>query len=158
MTLLLLLILALYLPVGAQAQATGASYINPSSLSKPTGYTHVVVAADRRTVHIAGQVAFDSTGKVVGGDDFRAQAEQVFANLGRALASVGASFEDLVKTTTIITDRKNIPSLREVRDRYLNRRQPPASTLILAGLVRPELLLEIEGVAVLRTPFNPSSR
>jgi enamine deaminase RidA (YjgF/YER057c/UK114 family) len=158
MTLLLLLVLALSVPVGAHAQATGASYINPSGLAKPTGYTHVVVAADRRTVYIAGQVAFDSAGKIVGGDDFRAQAEQVFANLGRALASVGGSFEDLVKITTIITDRKNVPVLREVRDRYLNRKHPPASTLIVAGLVRPELLLEIEGIAVLKAPFNPSSR
>jgi enamine deaminase RidA (YjgF/YER057c/UK114 family) len=126
-------------------------------LAKPTGYTHVVVAPDRRTVYIAGQVAFDSSGKLVGGDDFRAQAEQVFANLRRALASVGASFGDVVKTTTLITDRQNVPILREVRNRYLDPKQPPASTLIVAGLVRPELLLEIEAVAVLRAPYQPPS-
>jgi enamine deaminase RidA (YjgF/YER057c/UK114 family) len=140
------------------AQGASSSYINPPGLVTPTGYTHVVVALDRRTVHIAGQVAFDSTGKLVGGDDFRAQAEQVFANLRRALASVGASFEDLIKTTTFITDRKNVPILREVRDRYLDPKHPPASTLVVAGLVRPELLLEIEGIAVLRAPFKPQSR
>jgi enamine deaminase RidA (YjgF/YER057c/UK114 family) len=154
----LLALLAIMLSPSVYAQAIGTTtHINPPGLSKPTGYTHVVVAPDHRTVYIAGQVAFDSSGKVVGGDDFRAQAEQVFANLRRALASVGASFEDLVKTTTLITDRKNVPLLREVRDRYLDPKRPPTSTLIIAGLVRPELLLEIEAVAVLRAPFQPRS-
>jgi 2-iminobutanoate/2-iminopropanoate deaminase len=139
----------------AQAQSQGNTYINPAGLVRPTGYTHVVVAADRRTVYIAGQVAFDSTGKVVGAGDFKAQGEQVFANLRRALASVGASFADLVKTTTLITDLKNVPALRDIRGRYLDPAHPPANTLIVATLVRPEFLLEIEGVAVLPEPLRP---
>jgi enamine deaminase RidA (YjgF/YER057c/UK114 family) len=146
---------AVFISSGAQAQATGNTYINPRGLVKPTGYTHVVVAADRRTVYIAGQVAFDSTGKVVGGSDFAAQAEQVFTNLRRALASVGASFADVVKMTTLITDVKNVPALREIRTRYLDPKAPPANTLVVAQLVRPELLLEIEAVAVLSQPLVP---
>lgn len=150
---LLVLLIVLIFP-NAHAQTGTSTHINPPSLAKPTGYTHVVVAPDRRTVYIAGQVAYDSSGKVVGVEDFRAQAEQVFTNLRRALASVGGSFEDVVKTTTLITDRKNVPILREVRDRYLDPKRPPASTLIVAGLVRPELLLEIEAIALLRSPFH----
>jgi enamine deaminase RidA (YjgF/YER057c/UK114 family) len=142
-------------PLDSQAQSTGNTYINPRGLVTPTGYTHVVVAADRRTVYIAGQVAFDSTGKVVGGSDFTAQAEQVFANLQRALASVGGSFGDVVKMTTLITDVKNVPALREIRTRYLDPKEPPANTLVVAQLVRPELLLEIEAIAVLRHPLIP---
>lgn len=142
-------------PLRAYAQGTGNTYINPRGLVTPTGYTHVVVAADRRTVYIAGQVAFDSTGKVVGGSDFAAQAEQVFSNLRRALASVGASFHDVVKMTTLITDVKNVPALREIRTRYLDPKEPPANTLVVAQLVRPELLLEIEAVAVLSQPLVP---
>jgi enamine deaminase RidA (YjgF/YER057c/UK114 family) len=142
-------------PLTAHAQSTGNSFINPKGLVRPTGYTHVVVAADRRTVYIAGQVAFDSTGKVVGGSDFVAQAEQVFGNLQRALASVGASFGDVVKMTTLITDVKNVPALREIRGRYLDPKQPPANTLLVTQLVRPELLLEIEAVAVLSRPLVP---
>src|SRR4051812_42660230 len=134
----------------ANAQSPGNRYINPPGLVKPTGYTHVVVAADGRTVYIAGQVAFDTAGKVVGEGDFKAQAEQVYGNLKKALASVGATFADLVKTTTLITDVKNVPALREIRTRYLDPQHPPANTLIVATLVRPELLLEIEAVAVLR--------
>lgn len=151
----LLILLTVAQSPTTHAQSQGNSYINPPGLVTPTGYTHVVVAADRRTVYIAGQVAFDSTGKVVGGNDFRAQAEQVYGNLRRALASVGASFADLVKTTTLVTDGKNVAALREIRNRYLDPKRPPANTLIITGLVRPELLLEIEAVAVLPAPLKP---
>jgi enamine deaminase RidA (YjgF/YER057c/UK114 family) len=152
----LFVLLGALIPSRTHAQAgTGNTYINPRGLVKPTGYTHVVVAADRRTVYIAGQVAFDSTGNVVGGGNFSAQAEQVFTNLRRALASVGGSFSDVVKMTTLITDVKNVPALREIRTRYLDPGQPPANTLIVAQLVRPELLLEIEAVAVLSSPIGP---
>lgn len=134
----------------AGAQGSGTRYLNPSGLVKPTGYTHVVVAPDGRTVYIAGQVAFDSTGQVVGGGDFRAQADQVYRNLSRALTSVGGSLTDLVKTTTFITDIKYLPVLREVRARYLDQEHPPANTLIsVSSLARPDLLIEIEAVAVL---------
>jgi enamine deaminase RidA (YjgF/YER057c/UK114 family) len=146
-----LLILVLSLP--ASAQTTGNTYINPPTLAKPTGYTHVVVGADRRTVYIAGQVAFDSAGNLVGGSDFSAQAEQVFANLRRALASVGASLADVVKSTTFITDARHVPALREVRNRHLDPRRPPASTLVVvSALARPEFLIEIEAIAVLQGP------
>ena len=135
----------------ARAQAQEARYINPPGLTKPTGYTHVVVAADGRTVYIAGQVAFDSTGALVGAGDFRAQAERVFANLRIALASAGATFSDVVKTTTYVTDVANAAALREIRAKYLDPARPPANSLIgVARLARPELLLEIEAVAVLR--------
>ena len=144
-----LLLLAL-LPGAAAAQGTSTRYLNPAGLVKPTGYTHLVIAPDGRTVYIAGQVAFDSTGKVVGEGDFTAQAEQVFRNLERALKSVGGSMADLVKTTTFITDIKQVPALREVRNRYLAKTQPPANTLVaVSGLARTELLIEIEGVAIL---------
>jgi enamine deaminase RidA (YjgF/YER057c/UK114 family) len=130
-----------------QAQTTGPEFINPPGLTQPTGYTHVVVSADRHTAYVAGQVAFDSAGKVVGVGNFQAQADQVFANLGRALASVGASFDDVVKTTTRLTDLKNLGALRETRARYFGARHPPANTLIpVMALARPELLLEIEAV------------
>jgi len=144
-----LLLLAL-LPCAAAAQGTGTRYFNPKGLVKPTGYTHVVVAPDGRTVYIAGQVAFDSTGKVVGEGDFIAQAEKVFQNLEHALKSVGGSMTDLVKTTTFITDIKHLPALRKVRTRYLARTQPPANTLVVvSGLARADFLIEIEGVALL---------
>ena len=139
-------------PVTAvRGQGGEARYINPPGLTKPTGYTHVVLAADGRSVYIAGQVAYDSTGSLVGAGDFRAQAERVFANLRIALASAGATFSDVVKTTTYITDVGNAAMLREIRAKYLDPARLPANSLIpVATLARPELLLEVEAVAVMR--------
>jgi enamine deaminase RidA (YjgF/YER057c/UK114 family) len=144
------LLLVMLFPSAAPAQGSSTRYVNPSGLVKPTGYTHVVVAPDGRTVYIAGQVAFDSAGAVVGQGDFTAQAERVYRNLERALRSVGGSMADLVKTTTFITDTRNISSLREVRSRHLSKTSPPANTLLqVSSLARPELLIEIEAIAVL---------
>jgi enamine deaminase RidA (YjgF/YER057c/UK114 family) len=132
------------------AQSQASRYINPSSLVKPNGYTHVVVAPDGRTVYVAGQVAFDSTGQLIGAGDFRAQADRVYQNLRRALSAVGGSLQDVVKTTTYITDLKNLQLLREVRAQYSRSGSPPANTLlVVSSLARPELMIEVEAVAVL---------
>ena len=148
-------LLTLGAPIAAQQAvapaAAGPRYVNPPGLTRPAGYTHVVVSSDGRTVYVAGQVAFDSSGQVVGLGDFRAQAAQVFSNLGRALASVGATFGDVMKTTTYITDVRNLALLREARGRYFDPARTPANTLIpVNALARPELLLEIEAVAEIR--------
>jgi enamine deaminase RidA (YjgF/YER057c/UK114 family) len=90
-------------------------------------------------------------GQLVGAGDFRSQAEQVYRNLGKALSSVGGSLDDVVKTSTFITDLKNLPTLRGVREKHLDRSHPPANTLlVVSSLARPDLLIEIEAVAVLR--------
>jgi 2-iminobutanoate/2-iminopropanoate deaminase len=126
-------------------------YLNPQGLSTPRGYSHVVDVKDGRMIFIAGQVAFDASGNVVGANDFRAQANQVFDNLRTALRAVGADFSNLVKVNTYVLDMSQLPVLREVRDKYLadvpNR---PASTLVqVQKLANDQLLLEIEAVAVL---------
>jgi len=123
-------------------------HVNPTELTKPTGYTHVVKSAPGTTIYISGQIAFDKDGKVVGVGDFRAQTVQVFENLKAALAACGATFADVVKVTTFVTDMKNAPTLREVRAGYFGT-NPPAGTLVqVSGLVIPELMIEIEAVAV----------
>jgi enamine deaminase RidA (YjgF/YER057c/UK114 family) len=103
-------------------------------------------------VYISGQVAYDAAGTVVGEGDHRRQAEQVFANLQLALASVGADFEHLVKVTYFVVGltRDVTVMLREVRAGYLSAERPPASTLVaVAGLVDPRLLIEVEAIAVI---------
>jgi enamine deaminase RidA (YjgF/YER057c/UK114 family) len=124
-------------------------FINPETLAKPPSYTHVVeVVGACRTVHISGQLGIDLDGNVVG--DFRAQAVQVFENLKAALASVGATFADVVKLNSYLADIADLPVLRDVRVRYLNAKALPASTTIaVSGFARPGALLEIEAVAVL---------
>jgi enamine deaminase RidA (YjgF/YER057c/UK114 family) len=127
-------------------------FLNPKSLSKPPGYSHVVeMTGPGRTVWIAGQLGLDPTGKIVcAPGDFRAQAVQTFDNLKAALAEVGATFADVVKLNNSLIDIAHLPIFREVRDRYLNTSAPPASTtLAIAKLAREGALLEIEAVAVL---------
>ena len=121
--------------------------IQPDGLATPPTYSHVVKAGN--TIYIAGQVAQDERGQIVGAGDFVAQATQVFENLGKALAAAGAGFEHLVKTTVYVTDPRYRELLRDVRSRYLGSDALPASTLVVvAGLALPEYLLEIEAVAV----------
>ena len=79
-------------------------YLNPQTLSVPTGYSHVAEISSGRTIFIAGQIALDKSGSVVGKGDFGAQATQVFENLKLALASVGATFDNMVKVNTHVTD------------------------------------------------------
>jgi enamine deaminase RidA (YjgF/YER057c/UK114 family) len=125
-------------------------FLNPEGIAKPTGYTHVVTTDAKRTVYISGQIGIDPDGNVKEG--LNAQTIQVFENLKTALAAVGATFDNVVKMTTLIVNYKleDRAILREVRSRYLNPAQPPASTLIgVQALAMPDLLIEIEAVAVL---------
>lgn len=126
-------------------------FINPEGLSQPTGYTHVVETSGNRTIYISGQIALDQAGNLVGVNDMQAQAVQVFENLAVALQAVNASFADVVKLTYFITDISQMPTVREVRNRYLNPERLPASTAVeVRALVRPEWLLEVEAIAVLQ--------
>ena len=125
-------------------------FLNPPSLSQPFGYTHVVETRGGRTVYISGQIALDAGGVVVGVDDLHAQTEQIFKNLAAALAAVDANFEHVVKLTYFLLDITQIAVVRAVRDQYINARQPPASSAVeVRRLVRDELLIEIEAIAVL---------
>ena len=138
------------LPTLAFAQS-GAPHIkrtNPSTLSRPTGYTHVVeVSGPVKTIYISGQIAVDKDGNVVGANDMRAQAEQVFKNVEAALAAAGAKLTDVVKMNTFATDLTQIQAYRDVRTRYFGD-VTPASTLVqVVHLARPEYLLEVEVIA-----------
>jgi enamine deaminase RidA (YjgF/YER057c/UK114 family) len=128
-------------------------YTNPDTVSKPGAYTHVVEATGSRIVFIAGQVAIDKDGNVVGAGDLAAQAEQVFKNLQACLASAGATFADVTKMTTFIVGyqaSRDRPVLGAVRQKYLPAENPPASTLVgVQALASPDIMIEIEATAVL---------
>ncbi len=135
------------LPVMAFAQVKRT---NPPTLSKPTGYMHVVeVSGPAKTIYVAGQIALDKDGKVVGEGDMKAQAEQVFKNLEAALAAAGAKFSDVVKMNTYITDMDKAPAVREVRARYFGETMPASTLVQVPKLARPEFMLEIEVIAAL---------
>jgi len=145
---ILLMLLLTAVPALAFAQAPKIKRTNPPELSKPTGYTHVVEATGGKTVYISGQIALDKDGKLVGQGDMKAQAEQVFRNLQAALATAGATFKDVVKMNTYMTDLSQLQVVRDVRARYFGD-VAPASTLVqVVHLARPEFLIEIEVIAV----------
>jgi len=127
-------------------------HINPPGLSNPGTYTQVVKASGQTLVFIAGQVAFDAQGQVVGEGDLRAQAHQVFQNLRAALEAAGCGFVDVVKLVTYVVNYQ--PEYRallaEVRPNYIPATNPPVSTLLgVQALALPQLLIEIDAVAVL---------
>jgi reactive intermediate/imine deaminase len=119
-------------------------------IAAPVGYSHVAEVTDGRMIFISGQIALDSAGNLVGKDDMRAQAQQVFENIKASLEAVGASFAQVVKLTYYLTDISQIQVVREVRNQYLNLNAPPASTAVeVRQLVREEFLIEVEAVAVI---------
>lgn len=104
-----------------------------------------------RLVFVSGQVALDSKGTLLGKDDLRAQARQVFENLRAALEAADASFHDVIKLSTCVLDIAALAHFRAIRDEYVNTVNPPASTLVqVPRLFRPEFLLEVEAIAVVR--------
>jgi len=132
--------------------AANLRFLNPKTMAPPPGYTYVVEATGpNRVIFIAGQLGLDLDNKLVGGaGDFRAQCAKAFENLGFALASVGATFNDVVKINNYLTDMSHIGIFREVRDAFLHTKAPPASTTVaISALARPGALFEIEAVAVL---------
>jgi len=125
-------------------------FMNPEAIAKPGGYSHVVeVTGPGRIVYIAGQLGLKPDGKIAG--DFRAQTVQAFENLKAALAAVGATFNDVVKVNNYLVDiPTNIAIYREVRDKYVNTSQPPASTTIgVPALARDGALFEVEAIVML---------
>jgi enamine deaminase RidA (YjgF/YER057c/UK114 family) len=125
-------------------------FANPDTMQKPPGYSHVVeVTGPGRTVYFAGQLGIDKSGKM--GADAREQIEIAFQNVKAALDSVGATFDQVVKLNNYIVDiGTNIAHYREVRDKYVNKAAPPASTTIgVPQLARPGALFEVEAIAVL---------
>jgi enamine deaminase RidA (YjgF/YER057c/UK114 family) len=129
--------------------ATIEHYRAPDGMTPGNGYSHAVSARGLRVVAVAGQVAMDADGRLVGPGDPGAQAERAFENIGRALAAAGATFADVVKFSIFVTDISILPVIRHVRDRHIDTEHPPASTAVQVGaLFQPGYLLEIEALAV----------
>jgi enamine deaminase RidA (YjgF/YER057c/UK114 family) len=126
-------------------------FLNPPTLPSLPGYSQLVEARGGRTIYIAGQVALDQSGALVGANDVGAQAAQVLENIRRALEAVGAGFEHVVKLTHYVTDLATaLPAYRQVRQTAVRLVPPPASTFVeVSRLFRDEFLIEIDAVAVL---------
>jgi enamine deaminase RidA (YjgF/YER057c/UK114 family) len=128
-------------------------FFNPTKLHAPRGYSHAVAVEGGRFVFIAGQVALDQQGNLVGKGDLRAQAEKALDNLVLALSAAGATPADVVKVNTYVVNYgpAAYPIIREARSRVFAGQDPPASTLIgVQALAVEGLLIEIEAIAAVK--------
>jgi 2-iminobutanoate/2-iminopropanoate deaminase len=126
--------------------------IQPESLAKRVVggrvlYSHVVVVEGRRTIFVSGQLARDRDGNVVGAGDMRAQMRQVGENVKAALEAAGASLADIVKSNTYVTDIEEFFKHVDVRMEYFGA-LPTSTTVEVRRLAHPDLLIEVEVIAV----------
>jgi|SRR5947207_1741087 len=124
--------------------------INPDDLTRPQTYTQVIVARGSRLVFVAGQVAEDEQGNLVGAGDMAAQARQAFANVGRALAAGGARPDQVTKITIFVVDYRAdcLPAIRNGRAAVFGDHKPADALVGVAALAHPGCLIEVEAVAV----------
>jgi 2-iminobutanoate/2-iminopropanoate deaminase len=109
-------------------------------------YTDAVRAGD--LLFVSGCVSIDAAGAVVGVGDVVAQARQVFENVGLCLAAAGASFADVVKVTTFLTDIHDRARINPVRQEFFGDARPASTLVEVSALVLPEFLIEVEAVAL----------
>jgi len=100
-------------------------------------------------IMVSGQVAWDAAGRVVGKGDIQAQARQAFENLRRVYAQGGATLRDIIKLNIYITDLGHRAAVRDVRREYLGDHNPPSTTVVVASLVDPDLLIEIDATGMI---------
>src|SRR5262249_36740754 len=133
------------------SNAVNFQLLIPEAIPKSIGYSQVATVTGGTVVFIAGQVALDRSGNVVGKEDFRAQMQQVFENLKAAIKAAGGTFHDVIKLNTYFQDLSHLSEFRKVRDKYINIKNPPTSTAVqMSKLFRPEFLVEVEAVAVVK--------
>jgi enamine deaminase RidA (YjgF/YER057c/UK114 family) len=122
------------------------TFTSPDDLPPPNGYSHVVSLPPGRLVWTSGQVPIELDGTLAEG--WEEQTRTAFANVGRALRAAGAGWPDVVKLTIFVVDVSELATIRAVRDEFVNTASPPTSSLVqVAGLFRPDVLIEVEAVA-----------
>jgi 2-iminobutanoate/2-iminopropanoate deaminase len=150
----ILIVMAVLVHSTSMAQKTPqlVYFDNPQFLSTPKGYSHVarIDLGNAWMLIISGQVSLDKEGNLVGKGDFARQTEQVYENIMQIIKTAGGNKDHLIKTGIFILDNANMPILREVRNKYINIKNPPASTLVQVDkLYRDDLLIEIEATALI---------
>lgn len=121
-------------------------FASPGDLPSPSGYSHVVTIPPGRLVWTSGQVGIGADGALAAG--WEGQTRTAFANVGRALTAAGADWPDVVKLTLFVVDVAELQTIRAVRDEFVDTGSPPTSSLVqVAGLFRPDVLIEVEAVA-----------
>lgn len=128
------------------ASAQEIQRINPPGMTQPTAYSHVV--RHDNLLFMAGQVALDAEGNVVGAGDMQAQVRQVLENMRTVLASQGADFSNIVKITIYTTDIDAYRQTGDIREEYWQGIAPASTLVQIERLARPVFLVEIEATAI----------
>lgn len=151
-TVIALILLLSSLTSFAQTDASIVKFKNPSSVVTPKGYSHAAVIdlGNCQMILLSGQVPLDKNGNLVGKDDVGKQSEQVFVNIKNILTELGGSMDNIVKLGIYIRHVSQLQSLRNVRDRFINTKTPPTSTLLeVTKLFREDILVENEATAII---------
>jgi 2-iminobutanoate/2-iminopropanoate deaminase len=148
-----LFVLAVTLATQVRSQsAPNVQLINPATVAAPRGYSHAAVIdlGNCKMVILSGQVALDPKGALTGANDLGKQTEQVFQNIKNILEAAGGNMNHLVKLGYFTTDVSRLQDIRTIRDRFINTKNPPASTLVQVNkLFRDDVLIEIEATAII---------
>lgn len=115
----------------------------------PTPYSPAVVTTGTRLIHISGQVALDENGELVGPGDVEAQAIQALVNIRALVEAAGGTITDVAKITYFVLEHSHFAGVIAARKRFFSPPYPACTGLVVSGLLRPEWLVEIEGVACL---------
>lgn len=118
--------------------------------SQARAYSQAVITEGGRTIWLAGQVgAADGSGRSLAGD-FDGKVREVFSRLGQTLAEAGGDLRDMVTMTVFITDARYGDRFTQLRKEIFGDNFPASALITVAGLARPEILVEVQGVAVIR--------
>ena len=137
--------ISIFIAISAGAQ--DIERINPAGMTQPTAYSHLVKS--NNLMFIAGQVALDGDGQVVGEGDMAAQVRQVLENLTTVLASEGADFSNVVKINIFTTDIEGFFETSAIRSEYFGGHAPASTLVQIERLARTIFLVEIEAIAIL---------
>lgn len=132
--------------IATTAAAQDIERSNPAGMTQPTAYSHLVTFD--RLMFVAGQVALDGEGNVVGAGDMAAQLRQVFENMKSVLASGNADFSDIVKINIFTTDIDALRQVLDIRGEYFGEHAPASTLVQIERLARPVFMVEIEAIAI----------
>lgn len=130
--------------------------VNPTSLPRPSGFSHGILANNGRLLALAGQTSTDAEGQIVAPDDLVGQYEQVLRNLQTVVQEAGGSMQDIIKITIFVSNRDDylahLKSLGRVHRAFFGGYYPATALFEISRFFQDGVLIEIEGLAVIDHP------
>lgn len=149
---ILILLILTTINAFSQNNNPSVSFVNSKTLATPAGYSQAAVTdlGNSTMIILSGQVPLDKQGALVDKDNFEKQPEQVFTNIKNAVTELGGSMDNIVKFGYFVSGINQMQKLRPVRNKYINTKNPAASTLIqVSKLYCDDVILEVEATAIL---------